>query len=85
MTKKLTSQRAALLLHMVCKVLRQDLDHGLGFIGSLLPHYVPINHLGRQLVHGVVLVVSPGQVTEHVPGELVDPLDHLGHVGLEVG
>merc|ERR1719348_2294015 len=54
---------------MVCQVLRQDLNHG----------------LRSKLVHGVVLVVSPGQVAEHVPGQLVDPLDHLGHVGLEVG
>ena len=36
-------------------------------------------------MHGVVLVVAPRQVPEHVPGQLVDPLDHLGHVGLEVG
>merc|ERR1719278_1428195 len=54
---------------MVGKVLGQDLNHG----------------LRSKLVHGVVLVVSPGQVAEHVPGQLVDPLDHLGHVGLEVG
>merc|ERR1719300_724905 len=54
---------------MVCQVLRQDLNHG----------------LRSKFVHGVVLVVSPGQVAEHVPGQLVDPLDHLGHVGLEVG
>ena len=44
-----------------------------------------MSHLGSKLVHGVVLVVTPGQVAEHVPGQLVDPLDHLGHVGLEVG
>ena len=44
-----------------------------------------MSHLGSKLVHGVVLVVAPGQVAEHVPGQLVDPLDHLGHVGLEVG
>ena len=44
-----------------------------------------MSHLRSKLVHGVVLVVSPGQVAEHVPGQLVDPLDHLGHVGLEVG
>merc|ERR1719391_1552895 len=54
---------------MVCQVLRQDLNHG----------------LRSKFVHGVVFVVSPGQVAEHVPGQLVDPLDHLGHVGLEVG
>merc|ERR1719365_428219 len=54
---------------MVCQVLGQDLNHG----------------LRSKFVHGVVLVVSPGQVAEHVPGQLVDPLDHLGHVGLEVG
>merc|ERR1719348_1759783 len=54
---------------MVGEVLGQDLDH----------------RLRSKLVHGVVLVVSPGQVAEHVPGQLVDPLDHLGHVGLEVG
>ena len=42
-------------------------------------------YLRSKFVHGVVLVVSPGQVAEHVPGQLVDPLDHLGHVGLEVG
>ena len=41
-------------------------------------------YLRSKFVHGVVLVVSPGQVAEHVPGQLVDPLDHLGHVGLEV-
>merc|ERR1719419_1544131 len=64
-----SSQTATLLLNMVGEVLGQDLDHG----------------LGSKLVHGVVLVVSPGQVAEHVPGQLVDPLDHLGHVGLEVG
>jgi hypothetical protein len=29
------------------------------------------------LVHGVVLVVAPGQIPEHVPGELVDTLDDL--------
>merc|ERR1719300_905016 len=54
---------------MVGEVLGQDLDH----------------RLRSKLVHGVVLVVTPGQVAEHVPGQLVDPLDHLGHVGLEVG
>merc|ERR1719385_315293 len=54
---------------MVCQVLGQDLNHG----------------LRNKFVHGVVLVVSPGQVAEHVPGQLVDPLDYLGHVGLEVG
>merc|ERR1719381_460175 len=54
---------------MVYQVLGQDLNHG----------------LRSKFVHGVVLVVSPGQVAEHVPGQLVDPLDHLGHVGLEVG
>merc|ERR1719381_184094 len=54
---------------MVCQVLGQDLNHS----------------LRSKFVHGVVFVVSPGQVAEHVPGQLVDPLDHLGHVGLEVG
>jgi hypothetical protein len=29
------------------------------------------------LVHGVVLVVAPGQIPEHVPRELVDTLDDL--------
>ena len=53
----------------------------------LLQHILCANmsHLRGKLVHGVVLVVSPGQVAEHVPGQLVDPLDHLGHVSLEVG
>ena len=35
-------------------------------------------------MHGVVLVVSSGQVSEHVPGQFIDTLDDLGHVGLEV-
>ena len=37
--------------------------------------------LGGKFVHGVVLVVAAGQVTEHVPGQLVDPLDHLQRTG----
>merc|ERR1719474_2581461 len=36
-------------------------------------------------MHAVVLVVAAGKVAEHVPGQLVDALDDLGHVGLEVG
>ena len=35
-------------------------------------------------MHGVVLVVAAGEVAEHVPGQLIDPLDDLGHVVLEV-
>ena len=35
-------------------------------------------------MHGVVLVVSSGQVSEHVPGQFIDALDDLRHVGLEV-
>ena len=35
-------------------------------------------------MHGVVLVVAAGEVAKHVPGQLVDPLDDLGHVILEV-
>ena len=48
------------------------------FFGKDLDH-----RLRRQLVHGVVLVVSPGEVSELFPGELVDPLDHLRQVLLE--
>ena len=65
----LTSEGSALLLDVLCEGGGEDLDHG----------------LGGELVHGVILVVAAGEVTEHVPGQLVDPLDHLGHVGLEVG
>ena len=64
-----TSEGSALLLDVLCEGGGEDLDHG----------------LGGELVHGVVLVVAAGQVAEHVPGQLVDPLDHLGHVSLEVG
>ena len=64
-----TCKGAAFLLNVLGQVGGKDLNHG----------------LAGQLVHGVVLVVAPGQVSEHVPGQLVDPLDHLGHVGLEVG
>merc|ERR1712142_568804 len=59
---------ATLLLNVFSKVGREDLDHG----------------LAGQLVHGVVLVMAPGKVSEHVPGQLVDPLDDLRHVTLEV-
>ena len=63
-----TCKGATLLLDVLCEVGGEDLDHG----------------LAGQLVHGVVLVVAAGEVTEHVPGQLVDPLDDLGHVVLEV-
>ena len=35
-------------------------------------------------MHGVVLMVTSGEISKHVPGQLVDALDDLGHVGLEV-
>ena len=63
-----TSEGSALLLDVLCEGGGEDLDHG----------------LGGELVHGVVLVVAAGEVAEHVPGQLVDPLDDLGHVVLEV-
>ena len=37
--------------------------------------------LGGEFVHRVVLVVAARQVAEHVPGQLVDPLDHLHRTG----
>ena len=58
---KLTSKRSTLLLNIGSQVVGEDLNHG----------------LAGQLVHGVVLVVAAGQVTEHVPGQLVDTLDDL--------
>ena len=35
-------------------------------------------------MHGVVLVMTSWKISEHVPGQLVDALDDLGHVVLEV-
>ena len=46
---------------MSSQVVGQNLNHG----------------LGGELVHGVVLVVASGEVSEHVPGQLVDALDDL--------
>ena len=63
-----TGERSALLLDIICEGGGEDLNHG----------------LGGELVHGVVLVMAAGEVAEHVPGQLVDPLDDLGHVVLEV-
>ena len=63
-----TGERSALLLDVLCEGGGKDLNHG----------------LGGELVHGVVLVVAAGEIAEHVPGQLVDPLDDLGHVILEV-
>merc|ERR1719468_1348461 len=64
-----TSKGSTLLLNKGGEVLGEDLNHG----------------LAGQFVVRVVLVVAAGQVTEHVPGQLVDTLDDLGHVLLEVG
>merc|ERR1712107_874215 len=63
-----TCKGTAFLLDKGSEVGWEDLDHG----------------LGGQLVHAVVLVVASGQVSEHVPGQLVDALDDLSHVSLEV-
>ena len=65
---RFTSEGSALLLDVLCEGGGEDLDHG----------------LGGELVHGVILVVAAGKVTEHVPGQLIDPLDDLRHVVLEV-
>ena len=63
-----TCKGTTFLLNVLSQVGGEDLNHG----------------LAGQLVHGVVLVVTPGKVSEHVPGQLVDPLDDLRHVALKV-
>jgi len=63
-----TSEGSTFLFHMSGEVVGKDFDHG----------------LRCKLVHGVVLVVASGEISKHVPGEFVDALDDLGHVGLEV-
>merc|ERR1719400_2971663 len=60
-------QAATLGLDVGRQVVGQDFDHG----------------LGGQLVHRVVLVVSPWQVGELLPRQLVDALDDLGQICLE--
>merc|ERR1711931_436477 len=63
-----TCKGSAFLLYVSSQVVGKNFNHG----------------LGGELVHGVVLVVAPGEVSEHVPGQLVDALDDLRHVSLEI-
>ena len=57
----LTGKGSTFLFNVVSKVLRKDFNHS----------------LRGKFVHGVVLVVSSWEVSEHVPGELIDALDDL--------
>ena len=95
MRGSITCEGAALLLNVVGEVLRQDLNHrlmeedvnSLLMLLPLLPLLLlllllpVLPNLGGEFVHGVVLVMAAGQVAEHVPGQLVDPLDHLQRTG----
>ena len=56
-----SSKGSAFLFNMSSKVVGKDFDHG----------------LGCKLVHGVVLMVTSWEISEHVPGQFVDAFDDL--------